>query len=108
MNIQTFLVNILTFLNGTIVPFIIALAFVIFLWNAVRYFIIGGSNEDDQEKARSLATWSIGAFVIIVSLWGIVNLLVSSFGFGNSRAIIPDYMCDKVGGSCQDSTPLRR
>ncbi len=107
MNIQTLLINLLKFLNETIVPFLIALAFLIFLWNAFRYFIIGGSSEDDQAKARSLATWSIGAFVIILSLWGIVNLLVVGLGFNNSRAIIPDYMCDKTGGTCLGQSSTR-
>ncbi len=108
MNIQTLLLNLLKFLNETIVPFLIALAFLIFLWNAVRYFIIGGSNEENQVKARSLATWSIGAFVIILSLWGIVNMLVVGLGFNNSRSIIPDYMCDKIGGNCQGESSSRR
>jgi len=92
MNIQTFLTNILIFLNKSVIPFLLALAFVVFLWNVVRYFIIGGSNEDSQEKARSLATWGIMAFVIIVSLWGIVNLLVTGFGLGGPAPITPDYM----------------
>jgi len=104
MNLQTLLANILVFLNGVIVPFLIAVAFVIFLFNAFRYFILGGSNEEDQKKARSLAFWSIAAFVIMISLWGVINLIVVDLGFGNTRAIIPDYICNKIGGNCQTSS----
>ena len=92
MNIQTLLININEFLNTTIVPFLLSVAFLVFIWNVTRYFIIGGSNSDAQEKARSLALWGIIAFVVILSLWGIVNLLVAGFGLGNRGAVIPDYM----------------
>ena len=95
MNIQTFLININEFLNTTIVPFLLSVAFLVFIWNVTRYFIIGGSNSDAQEKARSLALWGIIAFVVILSLWGIVNLLVTGFGLGNRGAVIPDYMESK-------------
>ena len=100
MILQTLLLGILSFLNGTVVPFLLAIAFLVFIWNVFRYFIVGGENEESQGQARSLALWGIGAFVIIVSIWGIVNLLVSGFGFGRTGAITPDYMCDKAGGNC--------
>ena len=95
MNIQTLLTNILTFLNGTIVPFLLAVATFIFIWNAVRYFVLDGSNEESQTKAKSLAFWGISAFVIIVSLWGVVNLIVNGLGFGTMQPITPDYMSGK-------------
>ncbi len=95
MNIQTFLANILIFLNKTLVPFILAIAFFIFIWNAAHYFILDGENEESQTKAKSLALWSVSAFVIIVSLWGIVNMLVSGLGFGRTMGITPDYMDSK-------------
>lgn len=97
MNIQTLLTNILTFLNGTIVPFLLAVATFIFIWNAVRYFVLDGSNEESQQKARSLAFWGIGAFVIIVSLWGVVNLIVNGLGFARPMGITPDYIDSKDG-----------
>ena len=99
MNIQTLLIGLLNFLNETIVPFLLAIAFLVFIWNATRYFIIGGSSSEEQEKARSLALWGITAFVVMVSMWGIVNILVSGLGL-NDNPIIPDYMCEKLGGSC--------
>jgi predicted PurR-regulated permease PerM len=95
MNIQTFLTNILKFLNDTILPFLIALAFVFFLWNAVRYFIIGGASEESQTKAKTLAVWGVAAFVFILSLWGIVKLIVSGLNFDPNQPITPDYVQSK-------------
>ena len=99
MDLQTFLTNILKFIDGTIVPFLLAIAFLVFIWNATRFFIFAGGDEKEHEKAKSLALWSISAFVVIVSLWGIVNLLVTGFGLGGSDSVTPDYMGIKNGGS---------
>ena len=102
MDIQTLIANFLSFVNNTIIPFILAIAFLIFIWNITKYFVFGGSNEESQEKARATALWGISAFVIILSLWGIVNFVVDNLGLDN-RGIVPDYMCEKTAnGSCRN------
>lgn len=98
MNIQTLLANIITFLNTTVVPFLLVIAFIVFLWGITRYFIIEGSSAESQEKAKSLALWGIMSFAIIVSLWGIVNMIASGLDFGSNEAITPDYVKMKTGG----------
>src|SRR3990167_7873286 len=77
-NLQEFLSDLAGFLNSAVVPLLFALAFLFFLINAMRYFIIGGDKEAERAKARKFATWGIIAFVLMVSVWGIVNILVSS------------------------------
>lgn len=94
------------FLNKFVVPLVIALAFVFFVYNAVRYFIIGGANAESQEKARTLALWGVLAFVFIVSIWGLVNMLVSAFGIGANRQFCPDYNPDC--GATSGATPAPR
>ncbi len=91
MDIQTFLVGVGKFLNSTVLPAIFAIAALMFMVNATRYFIIGGANPEDQEKAKTLAIWGILAFVISISLWGIVNILVSGLGL-TQMEMTPDYM----------------
>jgi predicted PurR-regulated permease PerM len=96
MNLQSYLSGILDFLGNAVVPVLLAVAILIFLWNITRYFIIGGANEESQEKARSLAIWGILAFVIIIAVWGIVNIVTETFGIsGGSDPIPPDYMREK-------------
>ncbi len=97
MNLQAFFTNLGTFLNSNIIPFLLALAFVVFLWNIVRYFIIEGANEREHEKARSTALYGILAFVLILSLAGIINLFIDSFGVRGGQPIQPDYL--RSGGS---------
>jgi hypothetical protein len=93
-SLQGLLVGILGFINGTIIPLILGIAFLIFLINAVRFFIIGGDNTESQENARSLALYGVGAFVLILSLWGMVNFLADGFGFNNDEAPTADYIPD--------------
>lgn len=99
MNLQTLIAGTLAFLNGTVIPLLLVIAFIAFLWNTFQYFIIQGDSEEGQQKAKSLATWSIAAFVIIVSLWGIVNLIVKDLGLRN-EVLCPDYMQQKENGEC--------
>lgn len=90
--VQGLLIAILTFLNSVLIPFIFTLAFLFFLVNAVRYFIIGGGNETERDKARRFALWGILAFVLMVSIWGIANLLTSGFGIDRTVPVCPDYI----------------
>jgi hypothetical protein len=81
--IDGFLDNIVSFMNGTLVPFIFALAFLVFLWGMFKTFILGGSDPDKQEEGKQLMMYAIAGFVVMVSLWGIVNLVAKGFGFQN-------------------------
>lgn len=100
MNIQDYLTAILDFLNTKIVPFIMAIALLFFLINVLRYFIIGGGNEESQTKAKLLAMWGLAAFTLILSVWGIVNIFIVAFGIGGGNAQVPDYLCSKFWGDC--------
>ena len=97
-SIQTLLPNIVTFINTVLIPFLFGLAFLIFAYNAVLYFIIGGSNEDGRENAKNLAIYSVAAFVFLIIFWGIVNILSTSVGLEGEKQLCPDYM--KVKGKC--------
>lgn len=99
---QNIIISFSYFLNNVLLPFLFALALLIFLVNVARYFIIGGGNQKNREKARLLAIYSIAAFVFLVSIWGIVNMFVSSLGFNNTTAMCPDYLgswCNSRGSS---------
>lgn len=92
-SLQEFIIGITIFANNIIIPFLFGLALLFFIWNAFRFFILGNKNEPDQENAKKLALYGVAAFVFLVSLWGIVNLLVSGLGFNSSNyPIEPDYI----------------
>ena len=68
------------FINKTLVPLVFAIAFLVFIWGAVKYFIIGGNDEGKREEGRNLMLYSVIAFVLMISIWGIVNMFSGIFG----------------------------
>ena len=83
--IENIFINILGFFNGILVPFMFAIAFLIFVFNAIRFFVLQSTNEDGREKARKLVTYSLLAFVFLFTFWGILNMFVESLGLECSR-----------------------
>ncbi len=67
--------SIVSIINDYLVPVLIAVAFIVFLWGIFKYFILGASNESDKGEGRKFAMWGVIGFVIILSLWGIVNIV---------------------------------
>ena len=89
--VTAFIRNIIDFMNNTLVPFVFAVAFLVFLWGMFNTFILGGHEEDKQKEGRQLMMYAIAGFVVMVSLWGIVNLVARGFGFEGQRIQdIPD------------------
>lgn len=79
-SVSNFIQNIMKFMNGTLVPAIFAIAFLVFLWGMFQTFILGGSDEEKQKDGKALMMYAIAGFVIMVSVWGIVNLIATGFG----------------------------
>jgi len=87
-----FLLQFIYLIDNYLVPLIFALAFIVFLWGIYLYFIQGAANEEKREKGRSFALWGFIGFFIMVSVWGIINLLLGSFGLNNSsRPNLPTF-----------------
>lgn len=86
-----FLQNILGFINGVLIPFILGIGFLVFVWGMFRYFIVGGANDEAKEQGKSLMVYATLGFVLIIVFWGIVNLIAGATGFeGRSLENIPE------------------
>lgn len=70
--------EIVKFVNASIIPLFYTLAFLFFVIGMVRFFFLGG--EENREKGRQFMLWSIIGFVVMFSVWGIVRLLLATFG----------------------------
>lgn len=77
---QDLLLNILEFTNTILIPFIIAIGFLVFVWGMFQYFIAGGANDEKKEAGKSLMIYATLGFVLIIVFWGVVNLLTQSTG----------------------------
>ena len=77
---QDFLINILVFINQVLIPFIIGIGFLFFVWGMFLYFIMGGADEEKKLKGRALMVNGTIGFVVIIIFFGIINLLTGSTG----------------------------
>lgn len=83
--------NILEFSNDVLIPFIIGIGFLAFVWGMFQYFILGGSNDESREKGRKLMVSATFAFVIIIVFFGFINMLANSSGLeGETLQNIPE------------------
>jgi hypothetical protein len=106
-SLQGYLIRFIFFINGVLLPLIFSIALLFFLYNAFRFFILGGAHDAEREKAKTLALYGIGAFVFLVSIWGIVNMIVNGLSLTDDRAICPDYLrdwCYESSSTGADST----
>ena len=72
--------GILYIINYILVPVLIGIAFIVFLWGVFKYFIWGGDDEAERSIGKKYVMWGVVGFVVILSLWGIVNLVMNAFG----------------------------
>ena len=76
-------------LIGSIVPIIIAIALVVFLWGIISY-ITAGDDPKKKEATRGYMIYGIIGLFVMVSVWGLVRILQSTFGTeGTSLPSLP-------------------
>lgn len=101
MALQYYLADIVWFINTAIIPLLIAVAFLFFIFNVVRFFIASADSPRGRESAQMLALYGLGAFVILFAFWGIIGFLAGGLGLYDTRPVCPDYL----GGWC-DASPF--
>lgn len=90
--LSAFLNQFIVLIDNVLVPLIFAMAFIVFLYGIFQYFILGGANEEKRDTGKQLMLYGFIGFFIMVSVWGIVNLLVGSFGLSSqSRPQLPTF-----------------
>ncbi len=86
-------------LNTVVVPFVFALAFIVFLWGVFQAFILGANNEEKRKEGAKFVLWALIGFVVMLSIWGLVNLAKSLIPTDNNTR--PNLPCfDKDPSKC--------
>ncbi len=73
---------IISYLNQILV-LLMAFAVVTFVWYIINYFI---KADTDKKEAANYAMYAVIGFFVMLSVWGLVNILSNTFGLGNSSA----------------------
>lgn len=75
--------------------FLWALAVAAFFWGLVK-FMMNAGDTSEHEKGKELIVWGLISFVVLVSIWGIVQLIAGdTFGYTSG----PIQFIDKNGGA---------
>lgn len=79
--------QLISLIQGVLIPLLFAVAFLMFLWGMFNTFILGGHDEEKQTKGKQLMVYAIIGFVLMTAVWGIVNLVTNVFGVGGQGTI---------------------
>jgi hypothetical protein len=71
---------------NVIIPFLIALAIVVFFWGVISYVI--AADEEAKTKGRDKMIYGLIGIAVIVGLWGFIALLQNTFGLQADSATL--------------------
>jgi len=80
MTFANFVTGIISIINTVIIPIIFALAFLVFIWGTINYLFIHGGDEGKRSEGRQFMAWGILGMVVLLSVWGFVNVILSTLG----------------------------
>lgn len=83
-DVGSFIINII---NNVLVPVLFSIAFIVFIWGAFKTFIVGASSDEVKEQGKGLMLWSLIGFFVMVSVWGLVNILTGTVSFSNTSGV---------------------
>ena len=64
------------------IPILIALAVVFFIYQVFRFAVAGG--EEEKAKAKTQMIWGLVGIFVMVSVWGLIGMLTSTFNLDNT------------------------
>ena len=67
---------------NSLIPVLISLGVVYFVWGVVQYVIADG--EEAKKKGRDSMIYGIIGFAVIIGLYGLINMVVNTFGLGGA------------------------
>lgn len=74
-----------TFLNALMGLFI-TLAIVVFFWGLIKYLMVAG---EEKSEGLQIMFYGVIAIFVMVSIWGIIRLLQSTFKVTSTDPVIP-------------------
>lgn len=86
----TEIIGLFTSIGLSIIPFLGAVAFLVFVWGVAR-FIRSAGNEKEIKDSKNLLIWGVIGMFVLITIWGIISFLQTEFGFdyGSEKPFIP-------------------
>lgn len=70
---------LISLINGVLVPLLLAIAFIVFIYGIAKSYIFSQGDEAAVKTGHQIILWGLIGFFIILSVWGLVNILVETF-----------------------------
>ena len=77
----------ITDILNLIFPILLAISVFVIAWGIFK-FILNAGDEEARKTGRSFILWGVVGIFLMLSIWGLVNILVNTFSLNNS-AITP-------------------
>lgn len=68
---------------NTLIPILIAIAVIYFIWQVIKYVI--AASDESKKEARTKMIYGIVGLAVIISIWGLVSLLQTAFGIEDTQ-----------------------
>lgn len=78
--------TILYLINNVAVPLLFAVSFIVFLYGIASAYILHPGDETAVKTGHKLVLWGIIGFAVMISLWGLVNVVSNTFGLSGYYA----------------------
>lgn len=78
------IVHIIIGLITSLIPLIVALTLLVFIWGIFQ--LVRSNSEDTRKEAIAIITYGVISLFVMVSVWGLVSILTSTF-FGGGLII---------------------
>lgn len=75
-------IDLITYYLNRVLLLLMAVAVVMFVFYIIKYFIRADA---DRTEAGKYVMYSVIGFFVVLSFWGIVNVLQGTFGLGNEN-----------------------
>lgn len=76
--------NLIHLINDVLVPVLFAISFILFLFGIANKYIFSHGDPGKVKEGHQLMIWGIIGFVIMISVWGLVNLSTNTLGLAGS------------------------
>lgn len=74
------LIDLIAYYLNLVLGLMMAVAVVMFVFYVIKYFIMPN---EDRKQAGSYVMYSVIGFFVILSFWGLVNIVQNTFGLQN-------------------------
>lgn len=85
-------------ITNWLIPVIVILAVLMVIWGAFQ-FVISAGDPEKRKEGRDKILWGIVGVVVMLAIWGLVNLLLNTFTLNKLIPTIP--LVPVIGGGNQ-------